>query len=118
MAKYPLPGTVASQSFSLPSGALGPRKRSVLPSAFWTSLSRDPSDGKGWPLARPGGVLGFVERHGPEVRGRHVLRHVYGSTEATAVVAAEAIALRVLADRLERSGDDTLVSLTFNRATS
>jgi predicted RNase H-like HicB family nuclease len=42
----------------------------------------------------------------------------YGSTEAAAVVAAEAIALRVLADRLERSGDDTLVSLTFNRATS
>lgn len=42
----------------------------------------------------------------------------YGSTEAAAVVTAEAIALRVLADRLERSGDDTLVSLTFNRATS
>ena len=42
----------------------------------------------------------------------------YGSTEAAAVVAAEAIALRVLANRLERSGDDTLVSLTFNRATS
>ena len=42
----------------------------------------------------------------------------YGSTEVAAVVTAEAIALRVLADRLERSGDDTLVSLTFNRATS
>jgi predicted RNase H-like HicB family nuclease len=42
----------------------------------------------------------------------------YGSTEAAAVVTAEAIALRVLANRLERSGDDTLVSLTFNRATS
>jgi len=42
----------------------------------------------------------------------------YGSTAAAAVVTAEAIALRVLADRLERSGDDTLVSLTFNRATS
>ena len=42
----------------------------------------------------------------------------YGFTEAAAVVTAEAIALRVLADRLERSGDDTLVSLTFNRATS
>lgn len=42
----------------------------------------------------------------------------YGSTEAVAVVTAEAIALRVLADRLERSGEDTLVSLTFTRATS
>jgi hypothetical protein len=45
-------------------------------------------------------------------------RWLYGSTEAAAVVTAEAIALRVLANRLERSGDDTLVSLTFNRATS
>ena len=53
MAKYPFPGTVASQFFSLPAGALGPRKRSVLPSAFWTGWSRDPSEGKGWPLARP-----------------------------------------------------------------
>ena len=42
----------------------------------------------------------------------------YSATEAAAVVTAEAIALRVLADRLERSGDDTLASLTFNRVTS
>ena len=42
----------------------------------------------------------------------------YGSTEEAAVITAEAIALRVLADRLERSGDDTLVSLTFTRTTS
>lgn len=40
-----------------------------------------------------------------------------GSTEAVAVVTAEAMALRVLADRLERSGDGRLVALTFTRAT-
>jgi len=42
----------------------------------------------------------------------------YGGTEAAAVVTAEAVALRVLADRIESSGDDSLVSLTSNRATS
>jgi len=42
----------------------------------------------------------------------------YGSTEAVAVVTAEAMALRVLADRLERSVDDRLVALTFTRAAS
>jgi predicted RNase H-like HicB family nuclease len=42
----------------------------------------------------------------------------YGATESAAVIAAEVIALRVLADRLERSGDDRLVALTFTRATS
>jgi predicted RNase H-like HicB family nuclease len=42
----------------------------------------------------------------------------YGSTEAVAVVTAEAMALRVIADRLERSGDGRLVALTFNRAAS
>ena len=42
----------------------------------------------------------------------------YGHTEASAVVTAEAIALRVLADRLERSGEGPLVSLTFTRTTS
>ena len=42
----------------------------------------------------------------------------YGSTEAVAVVTAEAMALRVIADRLERSGEDTLVSPTFTRTTS
>lgn len=41
----------------------------------------------------------------------------YGSTEAVAVVTAEAMALRVLADRLERGGDGRLVALTFTRAT-
>ena len=40
----------------------------------------------------------------------------YGSTEAVAVVTAEAMALRVIADRLERSGDGRLVALTFTRA--
>lgn len=42
----------------------------------------------------------------------------YGSTEAAAVITAEAIALRVLADRLERSEEDSLVSLTFTRTPS
>ena len=42
----------------------------------------------------------------------------YGSTEEAAVITAEAIALRVLADRLEHGGDDTLVSLTFTRTPS
>ena len=42
----------------------------------------------------------------------------YGSTEAVAVVTVEAMALRVLADRLERGGDGRLVALTFTRAAS
>ena len=42
----------------------------------------------------------------------------YGSTEAVAVVTAEAMALRVFADRLERSVDDRLVALTFTRTAS
>ena len=42
----------------------------------------------------------------------------YGSTEAAAAITAEAIALRVLADRLERGREDTLFSLTFTRTTS
>lgn len=42
----------------------------------------------------------------------------YGSSEAAAVITAEAIALRVLADRLERSEEDSLVSLTFTRTPS
>jgi predicted RNase H-like HicB family nuclease len=41
-----------------------------------------------------------------------------GSTEAIAVVTAEAMALRVLADHLERGGDPRLVALTFTRAAS
>ena len=40
----------------------------------------------------------------------------YGSTEAVAVVTAEAMALRVIADRLDRSGDGRLVALSFTRA--
>jgi predicted RNase H-like HicB family nuclease len=42
----------------------------------------------------------------------------YGDSEAAAVATAEALALRVFADRLELSVDDRLFSLTFTRTTS
>ena len=47
-----------------------------------------------------------------------VERETDGRWLAVAVVTAEAMALRVIADRLERSGDGRLVALTFTRAAS
>ncbi len=40
----------------------------------------------------------------------------YGTTEASAVATAEALALRVFAERLEHGEADELVSLVFTRA--
>jgi len=40
----------------------------------------------------------------------------YGGTEASAVATAEALALRVFAERLEHGEADELVSLVFTRA--
>ena len=48
----------------------------------------------------------------PELPG--VLAH--GHTEASAVARAEALALRVLAERVEHGAADELVSLVFTRA--
>lgn len=53
MAKSPFSGTAASQFFSLASEALDPMETSVRPSPFWTGLSRDSSEEKGWPMASP-----------------------------------------------------------------
>jgi hypothetical protein len=49
--EVPLAGNGGEPVAFVAGGGLG--TRSVLPSAICTGLSREPSDGNGWPLARP-----------------------------------------------------------------